>query len=221
MIQAKNIWKIFSQAGPPLKVLQGVSLHLKPGKRIAVVGASGAGKSTLLHILGGLEPPNEGEVSVQGENFYSLPDKMQARLRGKLFGFVFQFYHLLPELSVLENVSLPGLIQGLPPRQCFDLAAQALSRVGLEEKKSQYPAPLSGGEQQRVAIARACLLGPPVILADEPTGNLDHKTGEQVFDYLLESLKGDGSLVMATHNLELAKKLDEVYELEDGLLHPQ
>lgn len=219
MIKAENIWKVYSQMGEPLEVLTGLKLDLSPGKRVGIVGASGAGKSTLLHILGGLDKPDRGEVWLEGENFYSHSEGKRSALRGKSVGFVFQFYHLLPELTALENVSLPAWIQRLSRAESRGLAVGALERVGLASKGGQLPSELSGGEQQRVAIARACILSPKLILADEPTGNLDLKTGEGVFNYLLEVVAASGgSLVMATHNRELAQKLDEVYELKNGKL---
>ncbi len=219
MIEAKNIAKIFKEGESPVTVLNGLNLEISPQSKIGIVGRSGSGKSTLLHILGGLDSPTHGQVLIEGENLYALPEARRAQLRNRSFGFVFQFYHLLPELSVLENVALPAWIAGLSPEEGKKQARQVLGRVGLDAKQGERPMHLSGGEQQRVALARALCLKPSVILADEPTGNLDEETGSQVMRYLLEvAEETKGSLVLVTHNLELTKEMDQVWELKDGRL---
>lgn len=219
MLKAQAVYKMYREGEKSLAVLQGVDLSLAPQKKTAIVGASGVGKSTLLHVLGGLETPNKGQVFVGEEDLYKLSEKKRARLRNRFFGFVFQFYHLLPELTVLENVLLPTMIASLSGAEGEALAGKALERVGLTNKAGEFPSVLSGGEQQRVAIARACVLSPKLILADEPTGNLDHETGAQVLKYLLECVeKSEGSLILVTHNPEIAKTMDQIFELKDGKL---
>lgn len=219
MIKIQKVYKVFREGDRKLEILKGLDLEIPPGKKIGIVGASGSGKSTLLHILGGLDPPTKGEVSVEGKNLYSLSETERAKLRNRFFGFVFQFYHLLPELTVLENSALPAWIGGFSKREGLGMAEEALTRVGLKERLSFFPSRLSGGEQQRVALARALVLKPKVLLADEPTGNLDWETGQTVIDYLLEIVgEAKGSLVLVTHNVELAKGLDEILELKNGQL---
>lgn len=219
MIKANNIHKVF-QDGEKLAVLQGLDLTVAPKRKIGVVGASGVGKSTLLHILGGLDPPTTGEVFVGQENLYALTEEKRSQLRNRFFGFIFQFYHLLPELTALENVCLPAWIAGLSKSKGEAMARQALESVGLANKTAEGVSYFSGGEQQRVALARALVLKPKMILADEPTGNLDHNTGEEVMEYLLKVVdEEEGSLILVTHNKELAKNLDEVFELKNGKLH--
>lgn len=221
MIIIKDIHKEFREGDKSISVLRGVDFQISPGKKIGVVGASGCGKSTLLHILAGLDRPTGGEVLVGAENLYGLSENGRAKLRNRFFGFVFQFYHLLPELTVLENAALPAWIGGFSKREGIRMAREALARVGLEGRLSFSPSRLSGGEQQRVALARALCLKPKVILADEPTGNLDQETGKRVLDYLLEIVaETKGSLVLVTHNLELTRQMDEVFELKNGQLHP-
>ena len=200
-------------------MLQGLNLEIAPRKKIGIVGASGVGKSTLLHILGGLDSPDTGQVFVEKDNLYQLSEDKRAKLRNRYFGFVFQFYHLLPELTALENVFLPALIAGFSKKEAHEWASIALERVGLKTRVSHYPSELSGGEQQRVALARACVLKPKVILADEPTGNLDEKTGDEVLKFLLDGVEAaEGSLILVTHNKELLKNCDEVFELKHGQL---
>lgn len=219
MIIAKKLHKKYREGEKTVTVLQELDLEIPPGKKIGVVGASGVGKSTLLHILGGLEAPSGGEVLVGGENLYRLSEEKRARLRNRFFGFVFQFYHLLPELTALENVLLPALIAGHSKQQALPQALAALEQVGLERRAAHYPSELSGGEQQRVALARACILKPKVLLADEPTGNLDEKTGDEVLKFLLDAVaEVEGSLVLVTHNHKLLGNCDAVFELKHGRL---
>ncbi|MBI5299226.1 MAG: ABC transporter ATP-binding protein [Deltaproteobacteria bacterium] len=219
MLVAQNIHKTYREGDKAIAVLEGVNFEMGPRRRIGVVGASGVGKSTLLHILGGLDSPDTGKIFVEKDNLYQLSEDKRARLRNRYFGFVFQFYHLLPELTALENVFLPALIAGFSKKEAHEWASPALEQVGLKTRASHHPSELSGGEQQRVALARACVLKPKVILADEPTGNLDEKTGDEVLKFLLDGVEAaEGSLVLVTHNKELLKNCDEIFELKHGQL---
>ena len=200
-----------------MEVLQGVDLTFSQGERASVVGASGVGKTTLLHVLGTLDRPTSGKVLYQGRDIYALNEKDLAQFRNREIGFVFQFHHLLPEFNALENTMMPCLIQGIPKREATSRAEAILALVGLKERLTHKPGELSGGEQQRVAVARALVLEPKVLLADEPTGNLDARTGESVFDLLLELNRIKGvTLVVVTHNLKLAEKLSRQIQLIDG-----
>jgi lipoprotein-releasing system ATP-binding protein len=220
VLQAEDLTKSYAAPGGSLTVLQNLSLTLKRGFITAVVGASGAGKSTLLHVLGTLDRPTQGIVRYEGRDLFRLPPKEVARFRNRSVGFVFQFHHLLPEFTALENVMMPGLVARRPRAELEAQAANLLARVGLAERKDHRPAELSGGEQQRVAVARALINDPLVLLADEPSGNLDRASSELLHD-LLEALvreKGQTTLV-ATHDERLAVRADEVYRLEGGTLH--
>jgi len=200
-----------------VEVLRGVDLTFSRGEKTAIVGASGVGKTTLLHILGTLDRPTTGKVLYEGKDIYTLNEKDLALFRNREIGFVFQFHHLLPEFSALENTMMPCLIQGNPKREAVSRAEAILTLVGLKERLSHKPGELSGGEQQRVAVARALVLEPKVLLADEPTGNLDTKTGESVFDLLQELNQIRGvTLIVVTHNLKLAEKLSRQIQLIDG-----
>jgi len=200
-----------------VEVLKGVDLTFSQGEKAAIVGASGVGKTTLLHVLGTLDRPTSGKVLYEGKDIFNLNEKDLALFRNREIGFVFQFHHLLPEFSALENTMMPCLIQGLPKREAASRAEAILNLVGLQERLSHKPGELSGGEQQRVAVARALVLGPKVLLADEPTGNLDTQTGESVFDLLqeLNQIKGV-TLIIVTHNLKLAEKMTHQIQLVDG-----
>ena len=200
-----------------MEVLKGVDLTFSRGEKAAIVGASGVGKTTLLHILGTLDRPSAGKVLYEGKNIYTLNEKDLAFFRNREIGFVFQLHHLLPEFNALENTMMPCLIQGIPKKEATTQAEAILTLVGLKERLSHKPGELSGGEQQRVAVARALVLEPKVLLADEPTGNLDTKTGESVFDLLqeLNQIKGV-TLIVVTHNLKLAEKLSRQIQLVDG-----
>jgi lipoprotein-releasing system ATP-binding protein len=200
-----------------VEVLKGVDVTFSRGEKAAIVGASGVGKTTLLHILGTLDHPTTGKVFYEGRDVYTLNEKDLALFRNREIGFVFQFHHLLPEFSALENTMMPCLIQGIPKKESTSLAEAILTLVGLKERFSHKPGELSGGEQQRVAVARALVLEPKVLLADEPTGNLDTKTGESVADLLeeLNRIKGV-TLVVVTHNLKLAEKMSRQIQLIDG-----
>ena len=222
MLEAKNLHKSYHNGNKTIHVLKGVDLSINSGEFVAVVGPSGAGKSTLLHILGGLDSPAKGEVIFEKENIYGLSDLALCKIRNERIGFVFQFYHLLPEFTVLENVSMPVLINAGSGRKSPELkkdALELLGRVGLGERATYFPNQLSGGEQQRVAIVRALINEPALLLCDEPTGNLDSKTGEGIISLVKKiNLERRMSVVLVTHNLELAKVADKLYHLKDGIL---
>jgi len=200
-----------------VEVLKGVDLTFSQGEKAAIVGASGVGKTTLLHVLGTLDRPTAGKVLYEGKDIFNLNEKDLALFRNREIGFVFQFHHLLPEFNALENTMMPCLIQGLPKKEAASRAEAILTLVGLKERLSHKPGELSGGEQQRVAVARALVLEPKVLLADEPTGNLDTKTGDSVFDLLqeLNQIKRV-TLIVVTHNLKLAEKMTRQIQLVDG-----
>ncbi len=216
-LSVEGIGRTFRQAGQSLEILRQVSFDLQPGELVALVGPSGAGKSTLLHIAGLLERPNTGEVYLDGEATGRLSDNRRTALRRQTVGFVYQYHHLLPEFSALENIVLPQMIAGKRKSEAKKGAADLLERVGLSERASHRPARLSGGEQQRVAIARGLANQPRYLLADEPTGNLDPDTADGVFDILLRLVRDSnlGALI-ATHNLALAGRMDRVLRLENG-----
>jgi lipoprotein-releasing system ATP-binding protein len=220
-VAVRGLCKSFRSGGAVVRVLQDLELDLQPGETIAVIGASGIGKSTLLHILGALDRPDAGQVRFKGESVFGWPDLQLARFRNRSIGFVFQFHHLLPEFSALENTMMPALIHGWSRERSARAAREVLVRVGLQERLDYRVGKLSGGEQQRVALARALVLRPPLLLADEPTGNLDRKNGEQVHRLLLELNREFGmALVVVTHNLELAACLSRRVTLVEGRLEP-
>jgi lipoprotein-releasing system ATP-binding protein len=222
MLEVNNIHKVYYSGNKQLSVLRGVDLSIEKGKLIAVVGPSGAGKSTLLHILGGLDKPTQGKVVFEGENIYSLSDSALCRIRNKNIGFVFQFYHLLSEFTVLENVLMPALISRkstVDSRQSTEKALSLLQEAGLGERIEHFPNQLSGGEQQRVAIVRALINSPSLLLCDEPTGNLDSKTGNEIISLIREiNAQNKMTVILVTHNAELAKIADQIYHLKDGIL---
>jgi lipoprotein-releasing system ATP-binding protein len=216
-IRVKGIYKSFYADRNRVDVLRGVDIEVHKGERLAIMGASGVGKSTLLHILGGLEPPSEGKVYYGSVDLYSLSERMLTEFRNRTLGFVFQFHHLLPEFNALENVMMPALIAGLSPKQAKAAAQRLLEEVGLGHRLHHRPGELSGGEQQRVAVARALVLTPQVLLTDEPTGNLDAKTGEEVASLLLELNSKKGvTLVTVTHNPSLAGLMERRISLIHG-----
>jgi lipoprotein-releasing system ATP-binding protein len=220
-LELRGVRKVFHQGSVELVVLDGVDLALKPGELVALVGPSGAGKSTLLHVAGLLERFDGGEVRIGGEECGGLNDERRTLLRRSALGFVYQFHHLLPEFSALENVMIPQMIAGVGRGTARAKATMLLQRVGLGERLSHRPARLSGGEQQRVAIVRALANDPKVLLADEPTGNLDHATADGVMGTLIEVTRATGlAALIATHNLDLARRLDRIVALEDGRLKP-
>lgn len=219
VLTVHNLYKTFRQGGLDLEILRGVNMQIANGERIAIVGASGSGKSTLLHCLGGLDRPNSGEVLLQGQNINRLGNQAQGRLRNQALGFVYQFHHLLQELTAVENVAMPLLIGGMMATQAAHQATDILHRVGLGHRLHHKPAQLSGGERQRAAIARALVNRPACVLADEPTGNLDRRTSEQVYALMLEVNAEVGtSLIVVTHDLHIAERMDRIYRLEDGVL---
>jgi lipoprotein-releasing system ATP-binding protein len=218
LIRARGLHKSYGD-GNRVEVLRGLDLLIERGERVAIVGESGAGKSTLLHILGALDYPTAGVVSFGDIDLSTLDDTRLAQLRNSRIGFIFQFHHLLADFTALENVMMPGLIAGLSRGEAERRARVVLERVGLAERLTHRPGELSGGEQQRVAVARAVVLGPEVILADEPTGNLDQHTGEGVAQLLIDHNREHGiTLVVVTHSQRLAGQMDRVLELRDGCL---
>jgi len=215
----QQLRKSFRSGEETLQILSGVDLEVRAGEMLAIVGASGVGKSTLLHILGGLERPTSGSVRFDGQDLYALPPDGIARFRNERVGFVFQFHHLLPEFTALENVMMPALVRKMERDEAEKLAASHLTDVGLGERLHHRPGELSGGEQQRVAVARALVLGPSVVLADEPTGNLDAHTGEAVHDLLKSLNRQRGTtFIIVTHNDKLALRADRVFRMAEGLL---
>jgi len=222
MLEADNIHKTYHNAGKAIPVLQGIDLKIARGEFIAIVGPSGAGKSTLLNILGGLDMPTSGKVLFEGEDIYKLEDAVLCRLRNKKIGFVFQFYHLLSEFTVLENVLMPALIGLKGRRDKTDLSARALGlleRVGLNKRITHLPMQLSGGERQRVAIVRSLINSPDLLLCDEPTPNLDSGSGGEIISLVRKiNTENKMTVILVTHNLELAKTADRVYYLRDGIL---
>jgi lipoprotein-releasing system ATP-binding protein len=222
VIECRRLAKTYWDTATPVDVLQDVNLQVMPAKKVAIVGASGSGKSTLLHLLGGLDTPSGGEVFVAGQNMGRLSDADRGRLRNRALGFVYQFHHLLPEFSAQENVAMPLVIRGLNPAASMNLATSLLDRVGLKTRLHHKPGELSGGERQRVAIGRALITQPQAVLADEPTGNLDRQTAEQVHQLMFQlNEEMQTSLVVVTHDPSLAERMDTVYILEDGALSRQ
>ena len=219
VLQARGLKKTYQEDTLRVPVLHGVDMEVCRGEKVAIVGSSGSGKSTLLHLFGGLDTPSEGEVIVCGTELSGLSDKARGRLRNTSIGMVYQFHHLLPEFTALENVSMPLLIGGHSVTKATERAKVLLERVGLAERLEHKPGELSGGERQRVAIARALANEPAVVLADEPTGNLDQGTAEQIYQLMLElNTEMETAFVIVTHDLSLAERMDRIYHLQQGRL---
>jgi lipoprotein-releasing system ATP-binding protein len=219
VLSCRGVVRRFEEGGSVLEVLKGVDLAVGPAERLAIIGASGSGKTTLLQIMGGLDDPNEGEVRVDGQAMHGADEKAKGDLRNRYIGFVYQFHHLLPEFTAEENVAMPLLIRREPKAAAFSQARELLARVGLGERLTHKPGELSGGERQRAAVARALITRPQLVLADEPTGNLDAGNGEHVLSLMLElNRELQTSLVIVTHDHAIADRMDRVLVLEDGRL---
>jgi len=221
IVSVRGLSRTFFAGGTEVSVLRGIDLDIGEGEMLSVVGASGVGKSTLLHTLGGLDRPTSGQVLYRGRDIYSMPESEIASFRNRSVGFVFQFHHLLPEFTALENVLIPAMIGGVEPRTAEKRAMALLDEVGLSNRSTHRPGELSGGEQQRVAIARALMTEPVIVLADEPTGNLDTHTAESVHDLLSDLNRRKGlTLVIVTHNEKLADRADRIIRMVDGVVTP-
>jgi lipoprotein-releasing system ATP-binding protein len=219
VINCRHLGKTFSEGDSPLTILHDIDFTINRGERIAIMGASGSGKSTLLHLLGGLDEPTTGEVSITGKLLKSLSPLQLGKLRNQTLGFVYQFHHLLPEFTALENVAMPLLIRGTTPAIARDTAETLLARVGLSARLTHKPGELSGGERQRASVARALVANPACVLADEPTGNLDRHNAEQVYELMLQLNQEFGtSFLVATHDPLIAGRMDRIVHLEDGRL---
>ena len=222
VLTIRGLERAYVTGAGPLTVLRGVDLDVQPGEIVGLIGPSGSGKSSLLHAAGLLEHPNAGRITIEGRDCTDLPDRDRTRVRLATIGFVYQFHHLLPEFTALDNVALPLMIAGVPRAKAQARAAELLGELGLAERVQHQPAQMSGGEQQRVAVARALANSPRLLLADEPTGNLDPHTSAAVFENLDNLARRTGvAAVVATHNLELARHMDRVFALRDGHLEPQ
>ena len=219
IISCNNLRKSYFQGNLEVPVLMGINLHVEAGESLAIIGISGSGKSTLLHLLGGLDAPTTGDIQIMGQSIAAINEEERCRLRNQSLGFIYQFHHLLPEFSALENVAMPLLIRKMNSKESYDRAAEMLNQVGLNHRMSHTPGELSGGERQRAAIARALVTKPACILADEPTGNLDRHTAGQVFKLMLDLNHDAGaSLIIVTHDPLLSKQTGRTLKLVDGML---
>jgi lipoprotein-releasing system ATP-binding protein len=219
VLEARGIVRGFAEGSGSLQVLRGLQLQVAAAERVAIVGVSGSGKTTLLQVLGGLDAPDAGQVLVQGQDIHAMPERQRCALRNRTLGFIYQFHHLLPEFSALENVAMPLLVRREPVAEAMARARELLQQVGLSERLTHRPHQLSGGERQRAAVARALVTQPRLVLADEPTGNLDGANAAQVFELMLELNRERGtSLVVVTHDRRLAARMDRVLVLKDGIL---
>lgn len=222
ILDSKNLVKSYHDGTSIIEVLRGIDITISKGDSVAIIGPSGSGKSTFLHLLGGLDQPTSGQVCINDVNWQKINEKQRCQLRNQRLGFVYQFHHLLPEFSALENVAMPLLLAGMEVNNATEQASDMLDNVGLKSRKSHKPAQLSGGERQRVAIARALVHKPQCVLADEPTGNLDQATASRVFDLMLELNKQmKTALIIVTHDQQIAKRMDRILTLQEGILSPQ
>ncbi|MGM0512349.1 lipoprotein releasing system, ATP-binding protein [Serratia fonticola] len=222
LLQCERLCKTYQEGNLHTDVLRNVSFAMQPGEMMAIVGSSGSGKSTLLHLLGGLDSPTSGEVIYKGQSLNKLSSTAKAELRNRQLGFIYQFHHLLPDFTALENAAMPLLIGGTKPALAKEKALEMLAAVGLEKRSKHRPSELSGGERQRVAIARALVNNPSLVLADEPTGNLDKRTADSIFDLLGElNVRQGTAFLVVTHDLQLAKRLSRQLEMADGRLQAQ